>query len=126
MSALRLGPVTIARALGRSSPTASNSSASPGRILLSSSSDTCTEGSSERDRGSSGDAALQEPKALSIEVVDEDGGARDAACRQMEDAVLGEVRSGDPCHAAIDRSEARTTPIGRSQKKSHFCYRDCP
>ena len=32
MSALRLGPVTIASALGRSSPTASNSSARPGRI----------------------------------------------------------------------------------------------
>jgi REP element-mobilizing transposase RayT len=40
MSALRLGPVTIASALGSSPPSASNSSASPGRILSSASSET--------------------------------------------------------------------------------------
>src|SRR5918992_4854106 len=57
MSALRLGPVTIASALGRSGPTAAKSSARPGRIRSSESTETCTSGSRWRDRGSSGPAA---------------------------------------------------------------------
>ena len=47
MSALRLGPVTIASALGSAVPTAANSSSRPGRIRSSRSSEMCTAGRSE-------------------------------------------------------------------------------
>ena len=58
MSALRLGPVTIASALGRSPPRASKSPASPGRILLSASRETWTSGRRWLPRGSSGPDAI--------------------------------------------------------------------
>ena len=51
MSAVRLGPVTIARALGRSSPTAAKSSSSPGGSGPSRRSETWTLGRRWRDRG---------------------------------------------------------------------------
>ena len=57
MAALRLGPVTIPSALGSAPPTAAERWARVGRIRSDASSDTCTAGSNELARGSSGDAA---------------------------------------------------------------------
>jgi hypothetical protein len=73
-----------------------------------------------------GDATEQEPEPFAIEVVEKDVDATDPAHGDMEDAILGKVRSRRARHVAIDRSRTSSQGLGPPRQESHFCYRDCP